>query len=171
MQQTNTYKLNLIEKNDPFSPDPLNENAQKVEAALDTKADSTETGQYFASLAGQISALESGKANAAETSQYLSSLAVRISTLETHRIAVGTYIGDGAERIIDVGFTPPIVFLHRNATNSLDTGPFIYMLTPQNPWYLADDIAMEITEGGIHHTKRSTLWNMKGPTFFFAALA
>jgi hypothetical protein len=34
MQQTNQYKLNLIENGDQFSPAPLNENAQKVEAVL-----------------------------------------------------------------------------------------------------------------------------------------
>lgn len=34
MQKTETYKLNLIEMDDTFSPQPLNENAQKLEAAL-----------------------------------------------------------------------------------------------------------------------------------------
>ena len=34
MQQTEKYKLNLIEKTDTFSPDPLNENMQRVEAAI-----------------------------------------------------------------------------------------------------------------------------------------
>ncbi|MBD5099069.1 MAG: hypothetical protein HDT35_05910 [Clostridiales bacterium] len=35
MQQTETYKLNLIESSDTFSPDPLNENMEKAEEALD----------------------------------------------------------------------------------------------------------------------------------------
>ena len=34
MQQTEKYKLNLIEKDDVFSPDALNENMEKVEAAI-----------------------------------------------------------------------------------------------------------------------------------------
>lgn len=34
MQKTETYKLNLIELDDTFSPQPLNENAQKLEDAL-----------------------------------------------------------------------------------------------------------------------------------------
>lgn len=34
MQQTETYKLNLVEGEDPFSPLPLNENAEKLEAAI-----------------------------------------------------------------------------------------------------------------------------------------
>lgn len=34
MQQTEKYKLNLIERNDPFSPDALNQNTQKIEDAM-----------------------------------------------------------------------------------------------------------------------------------------
>lgn len=34
MQQTDKYKLNLVERDDVFSPDPLNENMEKVERAL-----------------------------------------------------------------------------------------------------------------------------------------
>lgn len=34
MQQTGTYKLNLIETSDTFSPNPLNENTEKLEKAL-----------------------------------------------------------------------------------------------------------------------------------------
>ena len=34
MQQTTTYKLNLIETSDAFSPEPLNQNTRKVETAL-----------------------------------------------------------------------------------------------------------------------------------------
>lgn len=38
MQQTETYKLNLIESTDTFSPAPLNENMQAIEGALDAQA-------------------------------------------------------------------------------------------------------------------------------------
>ena len=34
MQQTEKYKLNLIESSDPFLPDALNTNTQKIEAAM-----------------------------------------------------------------------------------------------------------------------------------------
>lgn len=34
MQQTNNYQFNLIESGDTFSPDPLNQNMEKVEAAF-----------------------------------------------------------------------------------------------------------------------------------------
>ena len=36
MQQTNKYKFNLIETTDAFSPNPLNDNAKKLEDALIT---------------------------------------------------------------------------------------------------------------------------------------
>lgn len=35
MQETKTYRLNLIEGSDDFSPAPLNQNMERVEAALD----------------------------------------------------------------------------------------------------------------------------------------
>ena len=35
MQQTETYKLNLIESSDPFLPNALNENTQKIEEVVD----------------------------------------------------------------------------------------------------------------------------------------
>ena len=81
MQQTETYKLNLIETSDTFSPDPLNENTQKLEAAL-------------SALGGGSTALDS-----------------RITVLEGHKIAIGTYKGSGTvSQTIQVGFTPLVVF-------------------------------------------------------------
>ena len=37
MQQTETYKLNLIESSDPFLPDALNENTRKIEEVVQEK--------------------------------------------------------------------------------------------------------------------------------------
>ena len=37
MQQTETYKLNLIESSDPFLPQALNENTQKLEEVVSEK--------------------------------------------------------------------------------------------------------------------------------------
>ena len=37
MQQTETYKLNLIESSDPFLPNALNENTQKIEEVVQEK--------------------------------------------------------------------------------------------------------------------------------------
>ena len=83
MQQTDKYKLNLIERTDPFSPDALNENTQKMEDALKTKAGTAETGQQFAALAA------------------------RVTTLEGKKIAIGTYTGNGdAQTPIQFPFAP-----------------------------------------------------------------
>lgn len=85
MQQTEKYKLNLIETSDTFSPNPLNENAQKLEAALDIKAN-----------AADHAALEQ-----------------RVQALELHHFAAGTYTGDGnASQFIALGFTPEVVMIH-----------------------------------------------------------
>ena len=53
MQQTKNYKLNLIETSDTFSPAPLNENAEKTEAALAAlhAADTALTGAVSAAAA------------------------------------------------------------------------------------------------------------------------
>ena len=43
MQQTQKYKLNLIESSDPFLPDGLNQNTQKVEQVLSQNLGSMRT--------------------------------------------------------------------------------------------------------------------------------
>ena len=80
MQQTQTYKLNLLETSDAFSPSPLNENMEKVEtklAALDGTAADHET---------------------------------RITALEVKKMVVGTYAGNGSygkgSQGIELGFSP-----------------------------------------------------------------
>ena len=45
MQHTNQYQFNLIESGDTFSPQPLNENMEKVEAALSAQLNCI-TGTY-----------------------------------------------------------------------------------------------------------------------------
>ena len=42
MQHTNQYQFNLIESTDTFSPQPLNENMEKVEAALKAQGDTVQ---------------------------------------------------------------------------------------------------------------------------------
>ena len=83
MQQTEKYKLNLIESSDPFLPDGLNANTQKIEDVLAEK------------MEGPMVALDQ-----------------RVTALEAHRVFVGSYIGTGADQIprfVDLGFTPKAV--------------------------------------------------------------
>ena len=86
MQQTKTYKLNLIETSDTFSPDPLNENTEKLEAEVSAEA----------------AARQSGDA----------ALEARVTVLEARRFVAGTYKGDDAnQRVFPLGFTPKIVLV------------------------------------------------------------
>ena len=80
MQQTQKYKLNLIESSDPFLPDGLNANTQKIEDVLAEK------------MEGPMVALDQ-----------------RVTALEAHKIILGSYIGTGVDQIprfVDLGFTP-----------------------------------------------------------------
>ncbi|MDE6261449.1 MAG: hypothetical protein K2M42_11455 [Oscillospiraceae bacterium] len=84
MQQTETYQLNLIETSDTFSPEPLNENMEKVEAK-------------FAGLDQADAALNS-----------------RVTVLEGHKIAVGSYTGGGSQAYtVQVGFRPRAVIIQQ----------------------------------------------------------
>lgn len=88
MQQTTKYKLDLIEKTDAFSPEALNENAQKVETALAALDDAD------ALLDGRATDLES-----------------RVTALEVKKIVMGSYTGNGKVVSVDLGFTPAAVLV------------------------------------------------------------
>lgn len=86
MQQTKKYKLNLIEPDDLFLADGLNQSAQKIE---DT-------------LAGEEAARMSADA----------ALDRRVTVLEGRKMAYGSYTGDGAEtQFIPLPFTPKALFI------------------------------------------------------------
>ena len=103
MIQTEKYKLNLIETTDTFSPNPLNENAQKLEAALGA----------------------AGAAQAAETAAR-EALDSRVTVLEADKVkmVVGSYTGTGGAygntQTISLGFTPKAVFIIRPFSSSYD---------------------------------------------------
>ena len=81
MQQTEHYSLNLIETSDTFTPQPLNENTQALDAKL-------------ADLDTQAGSLNS-----------------RVSVLEQVRMVNGTYRGNWKDRVVSVGFTPRVVWI------------------------------------------------------------
>ena len=98
MQHTDKYQLNLVETSDTFSPAPLNENMEKVEAALD--------------------------AARAETAAGDAALDLRVAALEARRIVWGSYMGDGTgNRVVEVGFTPGVVIVH-SSTNPVSAIAF-----------------------------------------------
>lgn len=57
MKHTDKFDLNIIETTDAFSPEPLNENTQALEALLAAKAAQAD----FDGLAGRVGALETGR--------------------------------------------------------------------------------------------------------------
>lgn len=100
MQQTEKYQLNLIEKDDVFSLDPLNENMEKVEGALSAATAHADAGDAAVTAAFQA-------ADAA--------LDQRVQVLELHKFAYGSYTGNaegyGSSQFIELGFTPVAVIV------------------------------------------------------------
>lgn len=84
MQQTEKYKLNLIESSDTFLPDALNANTQKVEDVLATE------------MEGPVANLEA-----------------RVTVLEAHKFVCGSYKGSAENPIqfIPLPFTPKAVLI------------------------------------------------------------
>lgn len=88
MQHTETYNLNLIETSDTFSPDPLNQNAQALEDAVEAAR---------------------AEAQAAD-----SALDARLKAFEAKHIKCGIYTApqtDNTPMTISLGFTPKAVLV------------------------------------------------------------
>jgi len=129
MQQTKTYKLNLIEKDDVFSPDALNGNAEKTEAALIAEAQSRAAGH--AALAG------------------------RVTALEARRIMVGSYAGDGAaQQTIKLGFTPEAVLVVCQMVSGGGGYTQVYLIAKDGPQTFE-----KIVDGGFFVTSHNALNN------------
>ncbi len=89
MRKTETYQFNLVEPSDTFSPEPLNQNMETVEQALDA-------------LSGRNDGADAQTA----------ALSARVAKLEQHRFVVGSYKGiGGTDQTIYVGFTPKCVII------------------------------------------------------------
>ena len=122
MQQTKKYKLNLIEKTDAFSPDALNQNMEKVEAALEAAAAHADSGD-----AGE----------AAARAQAVAALDQRLQVVEAHKFVCG-YTSPGTTEYL--GFTPRAVFVQAMSGQALFTENY----TPPNT-------GVRVVEGGFHH--------------------
>ena len=86
MQHTETYNLNLIETSDTFSPDPLNQNAQLLEDAVEAARTEFQAAD--------------------------SALDQRLQVIEAHRFKYGTYKSEEYKKLtVNLGFRPKVVFL------------------------------------------------------------
>ena len=102
MQQTDKYKLNKPGVDDPIAIAPLNENMDKIEAALTSEA----------------------AALRAEAVATAAALDERVTVLEATHMVVGSYVGTGTDtgdsQTFDLGFTPKLVLV-RSAGSSGET--------------------------------------------------
>ena len=158
MQQTTTYKLNLIETDDVFSPEPLNQNARKVETALadGAAALAEETAARQKAVADEIAARQKAVSDeaaarkdavAAETAAREKAVADEaaarksaVTALERHKFACGTYVGSGTNQTIQLPFTPKAVVIPIVRTS----GPATAICLAEKP---VDSI--KITTGGF----------------------
>ena len=85
MQQTKKYRFNLIESSDPFSAQPLNDNMEKMEGALDA----ADTAVKAAAKAADTAV----SAHRTEVNAALSAQAAKVAALP--RIVTGSYTGTG----------------------------------------------------------------------------
>ena len=122
MQQTNKYKLNLIEKDDTFSPDPLNDNMEKVEEALEREAAARQA-------ADATEAQARADADAA--------LDTRLQTIEAHKIVFGS--ANNTSTTANLGFTPLLLYV--TGMNGA-----IWIHKNYHPYS-----GLYIVEGGFHH--------------------
>lgn len=137
-------KLNLIDTGDPLSPQPLNENAEKLEAKF-TALDTADAAQQLIATA----------------------LDTRVTALEVHKIAVGTYRGATAPNIIRVGFTPAAVLVSRPGDSSLAmcvTGRGHCTNQTSSP-------LLEIIPEGFCVNTNSYIWGDAGTLYNYVALA
>lgn len=152
MQQTTNYKLNLIEKTDTFSPDPLNENMEKVEGAL----------------------TQLGNANEAETAAraaVIAELDQRLKAFEVHHVAMGRYSFNrfSAQAYdADLGFTPKVVLF-------FTVGQYFEcaaLVDPEGSSEFASQYA-QIVPGGFHVAGNSTTnpFNQTYRSYIYLALA
>lgn len=150
MYQTKAHRLNIIEKEDAFSPEPLNDNTQKVEGALSAVTAHADAGDQAEAAARQA-------ADAA--------LGQRITALEARRVVLGSYQGNNSPLTIQLGFTPASVFLFRQATVSFT----VIRLMIQGEEYTNLDgtlVEAKIVNGGFY--VRTGVYNSEAPYFFVA---
>ena len=129
--QTEAYQLNIIEKDDTFSTDPLNDNVWRLEQALDKVRQDADAGD----------AAEAAARQAADAA-----LGQRVTALEAHKCYLGSYVGDGSlSRDIDLGFAPKAVLILTNE-NTLAVNIFLRGMKDTRDGYTL----MALTENGFH---------------------
>ena len=105
MQQTEKRGFNIIETSDPFSPDALNDNTRKIEAALDAHEEAVK--------------------------EVTDALDARLQVFEAKKFAYGVahFPYQGQCTYTELDFTPKILLLQISGGSSY----FTFILTDQEP--------------------------------------
>lgn len=135
-----------MERGDIFSPDPLNQNMEKVEAQLD--AVRAEAG---ASISAEAQARAAGD----------SALSQRVTALEIKQYIFGSFTGTGQNpQFVDLGFTPAAVVLCNGAK-------YAHGMLAKNYGMMSNStICAKIVDGGI---QLNSVGNIDGSTPFLNA--
>ena len=158
MQQTNNYSLNLIEMSDTFSPEPLNDNARRLEAALDAaRAEAAAGDAAEAAARTNADAAEAqtrANADAAEAQARTNADAVldqRVTALEAKKIAVGSYAGQGLPvgrfLTVNLGFTPYAVLV--STTNHTQIAIYLAVTDSPVPPTIPNAATLKVVDGGF----------------------
>jgi len=151
MQHTISLNLNLIEKDDTFSPDPLNENAEWSENA-----------GYLTGVAVRA------EAHARDAlAERVTALNQRVTVLEAKKIVAGTYSGTGKEQTISLGFTP---FAAMICSPSASQGYCDLLAVSGLSAYDANGNTFSIVDGGFQlGAQRYPQLNAAGATYMYIA--
>ena len=143
MQQTEKLKLNLIDRDDPFTPDQLNENTKEMEKVL------VEQREMLAEeLADMGKTLMGGLASKGTCTAY-----------------EGSYKGDGITgRTIELGFAPKLLLMFASGLN-LVSHNWSYRMSGSNLY----DSGIRLTATGFRITNSTQ--NQEGLTFSYVAFS
>lgn len=169
MQQTQTYKLNKPGADDPIAVAPLNENADKLEAALKAEAAARSAEATARANADNAEAAARANGDAAEAAAR-AALAQRVQALEAKKVYFGSFTGTGTSpQFVSLGYTPAAVILHMGQTTG-HSGLLV------GGGYLAYGITKvaQIVENGLQlytdvENYNTQIFNAKGKVTYYIA--
>ena len=168
MQQTSKYQFNLVDATDDFSPEPLNQNAQKAETLI----------------AGLETDLTEGMEEVTDT---LAELTANVgSTGHNARIVYGSYVGTGtygrnSKNTLSFDFTPVLVVTSSNEYHNHITNPTIFLrgrtiACSENLYSNLDQCQKQTvswSDTGVTWYCTDDAWgqnNVSGRTYFYVAI-
>ena len=149
MQQTSKYQFNLVDATDDFSPDPLNQNMEKVE-------------EQFESVETDLSQVHSDLG----------------TTGRNLRFTTGTYQGNGQfgedhPNSLSFDFIPVAVLVHNNEMYSYDIPCILMRPLDHCASHTGDYLFLSWSEHGVswYNPEYATRqMNVDGDTYYYTAL-